>query len=52
MRTEEPCNAENKDTIIFQSGKMYFRRSTERRAYFLLTVAVATLGILAKIGLL
>jgi len=51
MRPEQPCGTKKK-VFFFQDGKMYFRRSTERRFYVLLTVALAILGIMAKTGLL
>ena len=52
MEIRESCDTKNKDAFVFQDGKIYFSRTTERRFYFLLTIVLAILGILAKTGLL
>jgi hypothetical protein len=35
--------------FIFQEGKIYFSRSSERRFFFIMTVIVAVLAILSVI---
>ena len=52
MITEQPHDEKRKGALFFENGRMYFSRSTERRVYFMLTVAIAAMGILVKMGLL
>ena len=42
---------EQKKTLLHENGKIYFTRETERKFYFVLTIIMLLLGILAKAGL-
>jgi hypothetical protein len=33
-----------------ESGKIYFTRATERRIFFVLTIAMLTAGVMIKLG--
>ncbi len=37
--------------LIFENGKIYFSKETERKFYFLLTLIMLIAGILYKVGL-
>ena len=50
MKKQDLNDTQKGSILVFQGKKMYFRRSTERRFYFLMTVTIAVLGILEKIG--
>ena len=42
---------EQKKLLLYENGKIYFTRETERKFYFVLMIIMAILGILAKAGL-
>ncbi len=42
---------EQKKTLRYGNGKIYFTRETEKKIYFALTIIMLVLGILAKAGL-
>ena len=42
---------EQKKGILYKNGKMYFTREMERKFYFILTILMLLLGLLAKTGL-
>ena len=43
---------ETKKMIQYKNGKIYFSKETERAFYFILTILMLLLGLLAKAGLL
>ena len=43
---------EPKKMIQYKNGKIYFSKETERAFYFILTILMLFLGLLAKAGLL
>ncbi|MEA3231340.1 MAG: hypothetical protein U9Q05_06260 [Thermodesulfobacteriota bacterium] len=47
---ENNLKKENKP-LIFENGKVYFSKETERKFYFLLTLIMLLAGILYKVGL-
>lgn len=40
-----------KKLIQYKDGKIYFNREMERKFYFILTILMLLLGLLAKVGL-
>ncbi len=40
-----------KKRLLYENGKMYFTRKTERRFFFGLTIIMFLLGIFTKVGL-
>ncbi len=45
------CKTEPKKVVQYQDGKIFFSRETERKFYFILTILMLLLGLLAKAGL-
>ena len=44
-------NNRPKKLIQYKNGKIYFNRETERSFFFILTIVMLLLGLLAKAGL-
>jgi len=44
-------NLKENKPLIFENGKIYFSKETERKFYFLLTLIMLIAGILYKVGL-
>ena len=44
-------NCEEKETLLCGNGKIYFGKNTEREFFFVMTVIMLLLGVLAKLGL-
>ena len=42
---------ESRKMIKYKNGKIYFSKETERAFYFILTILMLLLGLLAKAGL-
>jgi len=40
-----------KKIILYDKGKFYYSKKTERKFYFVLTIIMLLIGILTKIGL-
>ena len=48
----EPKNGEQRrKRPVYQDGKIYFNRATERKFFFALTIIMLLVGVLAKAGL-
>lgn len=41
----------DKKVTLYKNGKLYYKKETERRLFFVLTMIMLGLGILSKIGL-
>ncbi|MCK5783421.1 MAG: hypothetical protein KAH06_03175 [Desulfobacterales bacterium] len=42
---------EQKKTILYDNGKFYYSKETERKFYFVLTIIMLLFGILTKLGI-
>lgn len=42
--------SDQKKTILVKNGRVYYKKESERKLFFVLTIIMLLLGILAKIG--
>ena len=52
MKQSDFKNTPRNKNVLFQDGRIYFSRDTERQVYFALTVCVSLLAVLSKLGVL
>ena len=48
-RREDACEPDK--VLVYKNGKIHFRKTTERKLFFVMTLIMLLLGILVKLGL-
>jgi len=52
MKSVTQDSIHEKRVVVYQRGKIYFNRETERKFYFVLTIIMAVFGVLVQTGIL